>query len=231
MGTPRGGSPDGVEAPRPGGARDDVPRTGCGPGVVRFSSARPERWRNGGGTTRVLLAAEADDAGARPWRISLADVDRAGPFSAFDGCERVLTVVEGELLLLTVQGREQGLERHRPFRFDGGAPASATLPTGSVRNLNVITAGGWKAHVAIVELSRKRPHPVFAGQYAVFLDGAAEAVLPAAEASGAGSKHAALERYDLVPGAGGYGGDAPTVTGRGFLAVVSLDAPGGPGAP
>ncbi|MGJ9401703.1 HutD/Ves family protein [Arthrobacter sp. KK5.5] len=184
------------------------------PPIVRAADLRTERWRNGGGTTREIArgpkGAGADDWG---WRISLADVDKAGPFSVFPGTERILTVVEGELLVLTVGGREQGLERHRPFRFDGGVPTSATLPTGGIRDLNVITSAGFRAHVAIVELSKKRPHPVFGGQHAVLLQGSATA--------GGG---VALERYDAVVGSGER---TPEVSGRGILAVVSIDAVAG----
>lgn len=179
------------------------------PRIVRFAERRPERWSNGGGTTveiaRGPLGA-ADDAW--DWRISVADIDRAGDFSAFPGRERLLTVVEGELLLLTVDGREQGLERLRPFRFGGGAAAEAALPTGAIRNLNVITGSGFRAHVAIVELSGKRPQPVFGGQHAVALQGR---VAVGGEA---------LERYDAVVGSDET---PPAVTGRGVLAVVSVD--------
>lgn len=177
--------------------------------IIRFADRRPERWRNGGGTTvEIARGPRGAEDGAWGWRISVADIERAGDFSEFPQCERLLTVVEGDLLLLTVDGREQGLERYRPFRFDGGAAAGAALPTGSIRNLNVIAAAGFRAHVAIVELSGTRPQPVFGGQHAVALQGrvAVDGV--------------ALGRYDAVVGSDGA---PPEVTGRGVLAVVSVD--------
>ena len=194
--------------------------------IIRFADLRPERWRNGGGTTIEIAsgpagapgtARAADDWG---WRLSIADVERAGDFSAFEGRERVLTVVEGELMVLTVDGREHGLERFRPFRFDGGAPASAVLPTGSIRDLGLITRrGAFAGYVTILELSKKRPLPLGAGQLGVLLQG--DAVATGADAGDAADDAGTrLERYDTVVG----GEPAPVVTGRGFLAVVSVEA-------
>lgn len=191
--------------------------------VIRFASLAPERWRNGGGSTVEIARSEAPtEPGSEAttsgvgwqWRISVADVAREGGFSAFPGCERILTVIDGEFMLLSVDGVEQGLQKYRPFRFDGGAETGATLPEGPIRDLNLITGRGHRGNVVILELSKKRPHPVFGDQHAVFLQGnAAVSAGPDAEALG-------LERLDTV-----IGNDAepPEISGRGFLAVVSHD--------
>lgn len=185
--------------------------------IIRFADLRPERWKNGGGAT-VELARGPEAAGAEwDWRLSIADVDRAGDFSSFDGMERVLTVIDGELLVLTVDGAEHGLERYRPFRFDGGAPASAVLPTGAIRDLGLITRRGvFTGYVTILELSKKRPLPLGPGQLGVLLQGDAAAHLPSADTDEDAATP--LARYDTVRG----GEPSPTVTGRGFLAVVSV---------
>jgi hypothetical protein len=206
--------------------------------IIRFAELRSEPWRNGGGVTRELAshpkAASAQD-GAWDWRVSIADVTKAGDFSAFPGMERVLTVVDGELLLLTVDGAEHPLEKYRPFRFSGDAAANGALPTGDIRDLNVITrAGSFKGFTSIIELSKKRAHPVFAGQLAVLLQGQATVSPGAAAADGAASAEEgadgeaaaapaepeALNRYDAVVGSDIR---SPEVLGRGFLAVVSID--------
>ncbi|GAB3272604.1 hypothetical protein GCM10027449_09300 [Sinomonas notoginsengisoli] len=186
--------------------------------IIRFAELRPERWTNGGGTTVEIARGPAGAAGADwDWRLSIADVERAGDFSEFPGMERVLTVIEGELLVLTVGGAEQGLERFRPFRFDGGAPASAILPTGSVRDLGLITRrGAFTGYVTILELSKKRPLPLGPGQLGVLLHG--QAAVQAADAHDAATP---LAQYDTVLG-GPDEGAAPEVSGRGFLAVVSV---------
>ena len=182
--------------------------------IIRFADLKAKPWRNGGGTTREILSGPADQEGGWDWRVSIADVTKAGEFSPFDGYERVLTVVEGELLLLTVDGTERPVEKYRPFRFDGGSTTSATLPTGDIRNLNVITRGGaFKGYASVIELSKKRAQPVFGGQVAVLLQGQATVSDGAADA-------ADLGRYDAVAGSDE---STPEVTGRGFLAVVSID--------
>jgi uncharacterized protein len=209
--------------------------------IIRFAELRSEPWRNGGGVTRELAshpkAASAQD-GAWDWRVSIADVTKAGDFSAFPGMERVLTVVDGELLLLTVDGAEHPLEKYRPFRFSGDAAAHGALPTGDIRDLNVITrAGSFKGFTSIIELSKKRAHPVFGGQLAVLLQGQATVSPGAANAAGSGAAASAedgaegetaaaptepeaLNRYDAVVGSDTR---SPEVLGRGFLAVVSID--------
>ncbi|ACL41445.1 protein of unknown function DUF886 [Pseudarthrobacter chlorophenolicus A6] len=185
--------------------------------IIRFAELKATPWRNGGGTTREVLSGPAGEpatADGWGWRVSLADVTKAGDFSPFPGCERVLTVVEGDLLLLSVDGSERPVEKYRPFRFDGGAATTAALPTGDIRNLNVIArTDAFKGYASVIEISKKRAHPVFAGQIAVLLQGQATVE------DGAGGS-ADLARYDSVVGSD----DAtPEVTGRGFLAVVSID--------
>ena len=182
--------------------------------IIRFAELKAEPWRNGGGVTREIARQGSEDGGF-DWRVSIADIAKAGDFSAFAGMERVLTVIEGELLLLSVDGAEQPLEKYRPFRFDGGAATAAKLPTGDIRDLNVITrAGAFKGFTSIIELSRKRAHPVFEGQFGVLLQGQAKV-------SQGGGEPVELGRYDAVAGSDA---DSPEILGRGFLAVVSIDA-------
>ncbi|MDF2049680.1 HutD family protein [Arthrobacter sp. Cr_A7] len=190
--------------------------------IIRFADLKAEPWRNGGGVTRQIASRPTpasptqDGAGDTgwDWRVSIADVTKAGDFSPFPGMERVLTVVEGELLLLSVDGAEHLMEKYRPFRFAGGAATLSKLPTGDVRNLNVITrAGAFKGFTSIIELSKKRAHPVFEGQLGILLQGQATV--------GAGDGDPKdLGRYDAVVGSDA---DTPNVLGRGFLAVVSID--------
>jgi environmental stress-induced protein Ves len=217
--------------------------------IIRYADLKAIPWRNGGGVTRELArhprtppaqgsphTAAPDDAW--DWRVSLAEVSKAGAFSTFAGMDRVLTVVDGELLLLSVDGAEHPLEKYRPFRFSGDAESAGALPTGDIRDLNVITRNGsFKGYTAIIELSKKRAHPVFAGQFGILLQGQAT-VRPAPPGgvvaggdSAAGStglpptaapetERVELNRYDAVVGADAA---TPEVLGRGFLAVVSID--------
>ncbi len=200
--------------------------------IIRFADIHPEPWRNGGGVTRELAshpkAASAQD-GAWDWRVSIAEVSKAGEFSTFPGMERVITIIDGELLLLTVDGSEHPLEKYRPFRFSGEAASSATLPTGDIRDLNVIARkGAFKGYTSIVEISKKRAHPVFEGQLAILLEGKATVAPGAAveeESDGDAAAPSAgeaveLSRYDAVVGSDTR---SPEISGRGFVAVISID--------
>jgi len=181
------------------------------PAVLRAAGLRAAPWR--GGTTREIATGGGDGAGGSDWRLGLTDVERPGELPLVPGTERVLTVVDGELLVLGVEGREQGLERHRAVRCPGDVPVAAALPTGPVRVLDVVARrGAVRAHVVVLELSKKRPHPVFADQFAVLLAGRAVVT--------AGGAETGLDAYDTVRGAEP---ESPEITGRGFLAVVSLD--------
>ncbi|MBG0740166.1 HutD family protein [Paeniglutamicibacter antarcticus] len=187
--------------------------------VIRYSRLKPERWANGGGVTRTVAAVKAADGDGWDWRISIAEVTTAGPFSVMPGIERLITVIDGDLLLLEVDGGEHLLEKYRPFRFSGDAATNAALPTGNVMDLGVVARSGkFKAYTTVIELSKKRPHPVFADQYAVLLQG--QATVEEGTASGPGAAAAALSRFDAVAGSDA----APELTGRGFVAIVSIGA-------
>jgi environmental stress-induced protein Ves len=166
--------------------------------VVRSADVAPQPWANGGGTTRELLG--ADDGS---WRVSLADVDADGPFSSFAGRHRLLTVVDGPVLRLVVDGDEALVEPRRPFAFDGGAEVSASVPEGPVRVLNIIAGPAVEAFVTVLELGRTSLLPLADDQAALVLQG---------RASAADAEAAA---YDLVVGPG-------DVSGRCTLAVVTL---------
>lgn len=189
--------------------------------IIRFSSIRPEPWRNGGGVTREIARhpRKASPDGSWDWRVSIAEVGKAGDFSAFPGMERVISVIDGELLVLTVDGEEHAMERYRPFRFSGDAATSSALPTGDIRDLNVIARrSAFKGYLSILELSKKHAHPVFEGQLAILLEGKASVAEERGEESG--GEQVELARYDTVVGSDEA---SPELLGRGFVAIVSLD--------
>ena len=223
--------------------------------IIRYAELKAHPWRNGGGVTReVARHPRTPSVQTAPqktaqdnswdWRVSIAEVSKAGPFSAFAGMDRVLTVIDGELLLLSVDGAEHPLEKYRPFRFSGDAAAAGALPTGDIRDLNVITRNGaFKGYTSIIELSKKRAHPVFEGQFGILLQGqgtvrpgtagdpAPDAGSPVATPTEPAAavesvpERVELNRYDAVVGADTA---TPEIVGRGFLAVVSID-PAQPG--
>ncbi|HWW27823.1 MAG TPA: HutD family protein, partial [Caulobacter sp.] len=82
------------------------------------------------------------------WRVSLADVAADGPFSAFPGVDRVLTMIAGDGLVLEIDGQPVRLEPGAPLVFPGEAAVMARLTAGPIRDLNVmVRRGAWTARV------------------------------------------------------------------------------------
>lgn len=107
-------------------------------------------WKNGGGETAEVICVPAGaDWDGFDWRISTARVAASGPYSVLPGVERVLTVVAGGALDLTLPGGEV---HHlspgaAPLRFAGDLPCNCTLIGADVLNLNVMTRAPFHATV------------------------------------------------------------------------------------
>lgn len=100
----------------------------------------PTPWRNGRGTTREIAAWPPGATWEQfDWRVSMADVHEAGPFSNFPGVDRVLTIVQGTLAL-AIDGRPAvTLTAETPaFCFAGDAACIGEPLGGPVRDLNVM---------------------------------------------------------------------------------------------
>jgi hypothetical protein len=104
--------------------------------IRSLSSAPLEPWRNGGGVTQALAA--------RPnaWRISLAQVERDGPYSRFDGVTRTSFVLRGNGVTLDDGSSLVKLAPFAAAEYDGGAAWNACLADGPVTVLNVMSAAG-----------------------------------------------------------------------------------------
>ncbi|MES2943670.1 MAG: HutD family protein [Pseudomonadota bacterium] len=120
-------------------------------GLRRFSVTElaAEPWRNGGGQTRQIAARPQADGDGWDWRVSLADIQCDGPFSAFTGIDRQAVLAEGRQLTLrdpegTMHFAHVG-DRHA---FDGALALSAELAEGPARLFNVMTRRG-RARAAV----------------------------------------------------------------------------------
>lgn len=194
------------------------PATGA---IISLATSPKKPWGQGQGQVREIASGKLDADGALlpgtaqdwDWRLSVASIEKSGDFTPYAGCDRTLTVINGELLELTIDGSAQAVELYRPLKFSGGSPTSAALPTGEVLALNLITrSGNVRGNVRIVELSKKRDQHLFGSQFGVLLQGKANVLQDESEQ--------VLELRDTV-----VGGEenSPRISGRGFLAVVSLD--------
>jgi environmental stress-induced protein Ves len=115
--------------------------------ILRHADYPTRPWKNGGGTTRDIAVsppgASLDDF---DWRLSLAQVDRDGPFSRFDNVDRTLVLLSGAMTLHE-QGRRIDLVRHEPVMFEGERVLEATVPGGATLDFNVMTRRGRARHV------------------------------------------------------------------------------------
>lgn len=137
--------------------------------------------------TREL--ASADDGS---WRISLADVERDGPFSVFAGQHRVLTLVDGPVLSLDVDGETHVVEPQRPFAVPGDAEVVGSVPEGPVRALDVVTDPGVTAYVTVLELGRSSSLPLAADQVAYVVKGTDQGTLVTGPGEVAGRRTVAV---------------------------------------
>lgn len=108
--------------------------------MVRPEDVMPQPWKNGGGVTRELLADPPGDG----WRvrISVAEIERDGPFSAFPGVARWFVVLKGAGVELDFGASTARLTRNdAPIRFDGAAAPTCRLIDGPTRDLNLMLRG------------------------------------------------------------------------------------------
>lgn len=104
--------------------------------MLEAAQRSPQPWKNGGGTTTEI--AREGERERWTWRVSIAAVERPGPFSDFAGYERTIMLLRGDGMVLDIGGRVVRLERHEPFTFDGAAPTEGRLAGGAVQDLNLI---------------------------------------------------------------------------------------------
>lgn len=104
--------------------------------IIRAADLVATPWKNSGGLTREI--ASHDAGGALHWRLSIADVDKDGPFSAFPGLSRILTVIEGHGMDLHTPTETLAARPLQPLAFAGDVPVQGALRDGPVRNFNLI---------------------------------------------------------------------------------------------
>jgi uncharacterized protein len=179
--------------------------------VQRFATHQRMPWRNGGGITYELFRWPSQDE--FDWRISIAEVSASGPFSAFSGIDRIIMLVEGTDMVLTVDGARHRLQPLEPFAFDGGADTTGEVST-PTRDLNVMTRGGHAtAELEVLRLHDDTPVPVGPAEPLVLVGLTGTVVV-----SSAAQERVELAALDAVC----WPGPALTVSGSGAVAVVRV---------
>ena len=111
-------------------------------------------WKNGGGSTREIVCfPPGAGMDSFAWRISVATISQAGPFSAFPGIDRQIMLLDGDgvQLVSAAAGIAHALQqRWQPFAFSGDAALDCSLLGGTSTDFNVMTRRGqWSAEVSI----------------------------------------------------------------------------------
>jgi len=185
--------------------------------IIAPSQYRRTPWKNGGGLTEEI-AAHPDGAALDgfDWRVSIAAVDRDGPFSRFPGVDRTITMIEGAGIRLSGPDRDVVLDTlFEPYVFDGGDAVDCTLVRGAVSDFNAMFRRGraW-GRVTVV----RRSAIVDAADFRL-----AFAAVGAHECAIDGSAPIRLEpRHTLVVARNGEAPDGPLVIRPLDAAAVAL---------
>lgn len=115
--------------------------------VTKLGSADYRRmpWKNGGGSTLELLQDATPDGGFN-WRLSIADVERPGPFSSFPGIDRQIMLVAGNGMVLSFANEAPPVVISKPLRpqaFKGEWQTDCRLIEGAIQDFNVMVRRDW----------------------------------------------------------------------------------------
>lgn len=117
--------------------------------ILRADGHKRMPWKNGRGeTVEIAIFPAGTTVDTFDWRISMATVAEDGPFSIFPGIDRTLSILEGNGMELTVDGRQDTTltGETAPYSFAADAPTTARLLGGPIVDLNVMTRRGSFSH-------------------------------------------------------------------------------------
>jgi len=106
--------------------------------VQRFGEHCAMPWANGRGTS-YEIASDRDDTDRWSWRVAIAPVVVDGQFSSLSGVNRELVVIEGNGMVLEVDGESVECWPGRVVRFSGDSTTFARLVDGPVVDLGLMT--------------------------------------------------------------------------------------------
>jgi environmental stress-induced protein Ves len=109
--------------------------------IIRKASLVPIPWKNGGGITHEAIRVPAS---VEPflWRVSIAHIEAAGPFSDFAGYKRSMVLLRGDGIALHFANGERKVLRRigELAEFDGALNANCELLGGPCVDLNLMVA-------------------------------------------------------------------------------------------
>lgn len=111
--------------------------------VLRAADRIATAWKNGGGVTREVAIwppnSTFDDF---DWRVSIAEVRSAGPFSVFENIDRIMLILKGRIALDFAERSVELDSQSAPFAFAGDIACHGRPLDGAVMDLNVMTRRG-----------------------------------------------------------------------------------------
>jgi environmental stress-induced protein Ves len=180
------------------------------------STQHEEAWANHAGSTTVILR-EPDDA---DWtvRVSVAKVERDGPFSDWPGTRRTLVPLDAPMTLRFANGCELAGTRFRTLRFEGSPPPFGILPEGPTRDFNLMLRGGARGEVLPRTLVDSMMLPAGEGlRWLAYLDSGSARI-------DRGAAALVLEPRDAALVAPGDGAGPLRIEGAGEIVLVKLYA-------
>ena len=139
--------------------------------IIRAADCRRMPWKNGGGET-IEIAVSPAGAGLDDfdWRVSMARVEVDGPFSTFPGIDRTLAILEGEGMMLEIEGRSPGTLTvgSLPLSFPADVATAASLIAGPISDLNVMSRRGRSTH-SVTRFAVREPVELVAAADATFI--------------------------------------------------------------
>lgn len=138
--------------------------------IIRLADCPSQAWKNGLGRTREIAVHPAGSGSeAFDWRISIAEVDSAAPFSMFPGIDRQIVLLDGDGFTMTVDGnRTHALTvPFAPFTFAGEAAVEVSLAGGPTRDFNLMLRRA-RVRGDVLALTGERTHPLPADTVLVF---------------------------------------------------------------
>ncbi|QRY80064.1 HutD family protein [Pseudomonas sp. PDNC002] len=189
--------------------------------ILRAADYPAMPWKNGAGTTREIVRDAGDGLEGFGWRVSIADVGAPGPFSAFSGYQRVISVLEGEGMRLTVDGSDsRDLRPLDAFAFDGASAVECTLLGGAIRDFNLIySPARYRARLQWLKLDGAAHFFSSASTVLLFSAGEGVHVSLQGKASGVLGLHDTL----IAEGDGALQEWRLTVAGKADICVIELD--------
>lgn len=107
--------------------------------VLRAADYPRMPWKNGGGSTEEITRDAGLALDGFGWRVSIADIEASGSFSVFAGYQRIITVLQGNGMILTVDGKDsRPLQVSDPLAFSGDSQVNCKLLRGPIRDFNLI---------------------------------------------------------------------------------------------